>query len=69
MCVSAGIAQALPPSTVRMAAKSVGERITAQGSAPGGYETDARTGAGEDPQERIAQVEGHYADACRQFRR
>jgi hypothetical protein len=66
-CVTAGVAQALAPSNVRLAARTIGERIRAEGSAPGGYETDARI-IPENPRERIAQVEGHYADACRQFR-
>jgi hypothetical protein len=67
-CVTAGVAQALPPDMVRMAARTVGERITAQGSGSPGYDTDARIGS-ETPQERIQQVEGHYADACQQLRK
>ena len=67
-CVTAGVAQAMPPDLVRMAARTIRERINAQGSASAGYDTDARIGS-ENPQERIQQVEGHYADACSQLRR
>jgi hypothetical protein len=33
-CLTAGVAQALPPSDVRVAARTLRERITAQGDAP-----------------------------------
>jgi hypothetical protein len=62
-CVTAGVAQELAPAEVRMAARTVGERITAQGDTAGAGNEAAAT-----PEARIAQVESHYADACAQFR-
>lgn len=67
-CVTAGVAQALTPQEVRIAARTIGERITAQGDAAQGATTD-RAAAGANSRDRISQVEGHYADACQQFRR
>lgn len=67
-CVTAGVAQALMPQEVRVAARTIGERINAQGDAASTANTDAApTGASSET--RIEQVEGHYADACAQFRR
>lgn len=66
-CVTAGVAQALLPSEVRMAARTIGERITAQGDAAIAADSDDTTGA-ESSAERIEQVEGHYADACARLR-
>ncbi len=66
-CVTAGVAQALHPSEVRVAARTVGDRITAQGDAALASETDSTAGL-ESSAARIEQVEGHYADACAQFR-
>ncbi len=66
-CVTAGVAQALPPADVRMAASTIGERITAQGDAAMSSQTDDTSGA-TSATERIEQVEGHYADACVQYR-
>jgi hypothetical protein len=66
-CVTAGVAQALMPSEVRIAANGVEERLPAQGDAMMSSESDAAP-AGSSSAERIAQVEGHYADACAQFR-
>jgi hypothetical protein len=66
-CVTAGVAQALSPKEVRMAARTIGERITAQGDAGGGGVSDQTDSV--DPRLRIQQIEGHYADACQQFRR
>lgn len=59
-CVTAGVAQALMPVEVRMAARSFSERIPAQGDA---YASD-----GDSSAARIEQVEAQYADACSQFR-
>lgn len=67
-CVTAGVAQALMPAEVRIAARTIGERINAQGDAAIASDTDNTYGA-ESSAERIEQVEGHYADACQQFRR
>jgi len=66
-CVTAGVAQALVPAEVRIAANGVSESLTAQGDAMMSSESDAAP-AGASSAERIAQVEGHYADACAQFR-
>jgi hypothetical protein len=61
-CVTAGVAQALMPDEVRLAARTFGERIPAQGDA---YQSDqpAMSSAA-----RIAQTEAQYANACAQFR-
>jgi hypothetical protein len=66
-CVTAGVAQALAPSEVRIAANTISERITAQGDAYGAADSDATPNA-VSSQESIEQVEAHYADACGQFR-
>ena len=66
-CVTAGVAQALMPAEVRIAARSFGDRIPAQGDAYAAAQSDM-TVAGASSAERIAQVEAHYADACAQFR-
>jgi hypothetical protein len=67
-CVTAGVAQALMPAEVRIAARTIGERINAQGDAYYAADTD-NTRHLENSAARIEQVEGHYADACAQFRR
>jgi hypothetical protein len=66
-CVTAGVAQALMPAEVRMAARTIGERINAQGDASIASDSDNTMGA-ESSAMRIEQVEGHYAAACAQFR-
>jgi len=66
-CVTAGVAQALMPAEVRIAARTFGERIPAQGDAYAAADTDV-TDAGASSAARIEQVEAHYADACSQFR-
>jgi hypothetical protein len=66
-CVTAGVAQALLPAEVRMAGRTIGERLTAQGDAAIATESDNTMGA-ESSAERIEMIEGHYADACAQFR-
>lgn|SRR5690606_31996962 len=64
-CVTAGVAQALMPAEVRLAARSIGERINAEGDT-----NDEFDGAvAESSAERIARIESHYAGACAQFRR
>lgn len=67
-CVTAGVAQALMPEEVRIAARTIGERINAQGDASASGVSDSTVGASSSAM-RIEQVEGHYADACQQFRR
>lgn len=67
-CVTAGVAQALMPAEVRIAARTIGERINAQGDAASGAASDDTVGA-QSSAMRIEQVEGHYAEACQQFRR
>lgn len=67
-CMASGMAQALPPRLVNQARSGMGDRLSEErpeGST--GYRADARTGV-DDPEYRIAEVERHYADACRQFR-
>jgi hypothetical protein len=66
-CVTAGVAQALMPSEVRIAARTFGDRIPAQGDAYAAADTDM-TETGASSAARIEQVEAHYADACSQFR-
>jgi len=67
-CVTAGVAQALMPQEVRIAARTIEERITAQGDT--GFVADSdRPPAGASSAERIEHVEGFYADACTQYRR
>lgn len=67
-CITAGVAQALPPADVRMAARTIGERITAQGDAAVAESSDPAIHEGSSMM-RIEQVEGHYADACASYRR
>jgi hypothetical protein len=66
-CVTAGVAQVLMPSEVRIAARTFGERIPAQGDGYAAAQSDM-TPVGSSSAERIEQVEAHYADACSQFR-
>jgi hypothetical protein len=66
-CVTAGVAQALLPAEVRIAANGVNESLAAQGDAAMTSESDAAS-VGASSAERIAQVEGHYADACANLR-
>ena len=65
-CVTAGVAQALMPEEVRIAGRTISERINAQGDAGAASQSDASVAMSSA--ERIGQVEGHYADACAQFR-
>ncbi len=65
-CVTAGVAQALMPDEVRLAGRTIRERITAQGDTGAASDSDAT--AAMSSAERIEQVEGHYADACASFR-
>jgi hypothetical protein len=66
-CVTAGVAQGLMPEEVRIAARTIGERITAQGDAAIASDSDDTMDA-QSSAMRIEQVEGHYAAACAQFR-
>ena len=66
-CVTAGVAQALSPADVRLAARTIRERITAQGDAADASKADPAIDQG-DAMSRIEQAEGHYADACASFR-
>lgn len=65
-CVTAGVAQALMPDEVRLAGRTIRERITAQGDTGAASDSDAT--AAMSSAERIEQVEGHYADACASYR-
>ncbi len=67
-CVSAGVAQALAPSEVRIAARTIRQRIGAQGDAISQAEMSDATPQAQNSVQRIEQIEGHYADACAQFR-
>jgi len=67
-CLTAGVAQALAPAEVRIAARGIGSWINAQGDAAGGADTDA-TSPGANSRMRIDQVQAHYAETCAQFRR
>jgi hypothetical protein len=62
-CVTAGVAQALAPADVLLAARTVRERLGAEGDAAGAQESD-QVPAHVDAMTRIEQVEAHYADAC-----
>jgi hypothetical protein len=66
-CVTAGVAQALMPAEVRIAARSFRERIPAQGDSYASASSDVAI-EGASSAARIEQVEAHYADACSQFR-
>lgn len=67
-CLTAGVAQALPPQDVRIAARNIGSWINAQGDTVAGADSDrAEPGAG--PMTRIDQVQSHYAETCQAFRR
>lgn len=66
-CVTAGVAQALAPAEVRMAARTIRGRLDAQGDAPRSDNSDS-TPIGADAMTRIEQVEAHYADACAAYR-
>ena len=66
-CVTAGMAQVLTPAEMRIAARTIGERINAQGDAAAAAETDTAP-VGSNSQERIEHTEGHYANVCAQFR-
>ena len=67
-CVTAGMAQVLMPAEMRIAARTVGERINAQGDAPAAASTDTAP-PGANSQERIETTEAHYAEVCAQYRR
>lgn len=66
-CVTAGVAQALAPQEVRIAARTIAERLPAQGDAFVAESSDMAPDAVNSVQ-RIEQVEAHYADACGQLR-
>jgi hypothetical protein len=53
---------------VRIAARTIGERINAQGDGMIASESDRMVGI-DNSAERIEHVEAHYASACAQFRR
>ncbi|MFZ2029280.1 MAG: hypothetical protein WAU68_03145 [Vitreimonas sp.] len=68
-CLTAGVAQALAPQEVRIAARGIGSWINAQGdAAAAGASTDA-TEPGSNSMTRIDQVQSHYAETCQSFRR
>lgn len=64
-CVTAGVAQALSPSDVRLAARTIRERIGAQGDTSDSADSD-QASPDADPITRVTQVEGYYATACRE---
>lgn len=66
-CVTAGVAQALAPQEVLIAARTISDRLPAQGDAAFAASSDIAPGA-VDSSQRIEQVEAHYADACGQLR-
>jgi hypothetical protein len=57
-CLTAGVAQALAPADVNVAARGIGTWINAQSNAG-----DASNAS------HIERVQAHYADTCSQFRR
>ncbi|MGE3143370.1 MAG: hypothetical protein AB7L65_08620 [Hyphomonadaceae bacterium] len=65
-CVTAGVAQALSPADVRIAAQTLPERLAAEGDSAARAGTDTAVSA--DAMTRIETAESHYADACAQFR-
>lgn len=65
-CVTAGVAQALMPTEVRIAARTIGERINAEGDAREIFDESVLA---QSSAERIDRVEAHYDNACAQFRR
>jgi hypothetical protein len=67
-CVTAGVAQALMPEEVRIAANTIGERINAEGDAAMAAQSD-HSDTAMSSAARIEQVESHYAGACAQYRR
>jgi len=67
-CLTAGVAQALAPQEVRIAARGIGSWINAQGDAAAGASTDAAE-PGANSMTRIDQVQSHYAETCQSFRR
>ena len=66
-CITAGMAQVLAPTEMRIAARTIGERINAQGDAAPTPQTDTAP-IGSNSQERIAHSEAHFANVCAQFR-
>lgn len=67
-CVAAGMAQVLMPAEMRIAARTLGERIDAEGDAAVAPETDTAP-VGASSADRIEHTEGHYAAVCAQYRR
>ncbi len=70
-CVTAGVAQALAPGDLRLAGRTIRERITAQGDAANSSNADPPIADGDQAgaMARIEQAEGHYVDACSSFRK
>lgn len=66
-CLTAGMAQALAPADLRLASRTIRERITAQGDAATSSDADPAINQG-DAMSRIQQAEGHYTDVCSQYR-
>ena len=67
-CMAAGMAQAVSPADLRLAARTIRERITAQGDAASASNTDPAIDQGAGAMSRIEQAEGHYTDVCSQYR-
>lgn len=66
-CTTAGVAQVLMPDEVRIAARTIGERINAEGDALYSAESD-NPPVNASTAERIDHVEGFYANACAAYR-
>jgi hypothetical protein len=66
-CTTAGVAQALMPDEVGIAARTIGERINAEGDTLSAPESDAPP-VNASSAERIEHVEGFYANACAAYR-
>ncbi|MGE0045974.1 MAG: hypothetical protein AB7J28_04630 [Hyphomonadaceae bacterium] len=63
-CVTAGVAQALAPEDVRLAARTSRERLPAMGDAATAGLTDQSNEPLANQSTRIEEVEAFYADAC-----
>ncbi|HYD86428.1 MAG TPA: hypothetical protein VEA80_03035 [Vitreimonas sp.] len=66
-CTTAGVAQVLMPEEVRIAARTIGERINAEGDTLSAPDSDTPP-AGGSTAARIEHVEGFYANACARYR-
>lgn len=67
-CTTAGVAQVLMPDEVQIAARTIGERINAEGDTLSAPESDTPPVSAASTAERIEHVEGYYANACAAYR-